>query len=150
VATLLTLPPGVPAQPADAVRQATETVMRQLEAFRRDDFDTAYTVASAAIRERFDREAFERMVRGGYPEIARSADAVVAGSRVTPGGDVYLRLRIRGANGNRVEAVYELVPEGPAFRINGVLTRPDPGAPASFPLTPDAPADYARRSPSSA
>src|SRR5262249_2881728 len=66
---------------AGAVRRATEPVMRQLEAFRRDDFDVAYTFASEEIRQRFDREAFERMVRGGYPEIARSTSATVTGSR---------------------------------------------------------------------
>jgi hypothetical protein len=40
---------------------------------------------------------------------------------------VYLRLKIRGANGNDIEAVYELVWEGGRFRINGVVTRLDPG-----------------------
>ena len=47
----------------------------QLAAFRRNDFDTADTFASSMIRAMFDRQDFERMVRTGYPEIARSAAA---------------------------------------------------------------------------
>ena len=101
--------------------------MKQLEALRRDDYDTAYTFASASIQEMFDRPAFERMVKGGYPEIARSSSAHVVESRVGPDGHVYLRVKIRGANGNNIEAVYDLVWEGGRFRINGVVAKPDPG-----------------------
>ena len=119
-------PAGAPPD-AEAVKAAAEPVMKQLEAFRRDDYDTAYTFASQEIREIFDREAFERMVRMGYPEIARSVQAVVAESRLAPNGNVYLRLKIRGANGNRVEALYEMVWEQGAWRINGVVASPDPG-----------------------
>jgi ABC-type transporter MlaC component len=106
---------------------AAEPVMRQLEAFRRDDFDTAYTFASEEIRQLFDRQAFERMVRGGYPEIARSTSAAVIGSRRAPDGTVYLRLRVVGANGNSIEAVYEMVQEAGTWKINGVVARPAPG-----------------------
>jgi hypothetical protein len=113
------------AQPAADLRAATQTVMGQLEAFRRDDFDTAYTFASAMIRGLFDRRAFEDMVRNGYPEIASSASALVSGSSALPNGGVLLHLRIRGADGNRVEAFYELVREDGGFKINGVVTRPD-------------------------
>jgi hypothetical protein len=113
------------AQPAADLRAATQAVMRQLEAFRRDDFDTAYTFASAMIRGLFDRRAFEGMVRNGYPEIARSASVLVSGSGTLPNGGVLLHLRIRGANGNCVEASYELVREDGGFKINGVVTRPD-------------------------
>ena len=118
---------GAWAQPAKDAAQAAEPVMRQLDAFRHGDFDTAYTFASQEIHEIFDRAAFERMVTTGYPEIARSTSAVVADSQVAANGNVYLRLKIRGANGNDVEAVYEMVWEAGAWRINGVVTRPEPG-----------------------
>ena len=108
-------------------KAAIDPVMQQLEALRRDDYTAAYTFAAEAIREMFDLPAFERMVRSGYPEIARSASAHVAESRVGPDGHVYLRVKIRGANGNAVEAVYDMVWEGGRFRINGVVTKPDPG-----------------------
>ena len=101
--------------------------MRQLEAFRRGDFDTAYRFASQAIHQQFDRAAFERMVTGGYPEIARSVSAMVAEGKRAPNGNVYLVLKIRGANGVNVEAVYELVAEGGDWKINAVVARPDTG-----------------------
>ena len=115
------------AQPEKDAAAAAEPAMRQLEAFRRGDFDTAYTFASQEIRQMFDRESFERMVKTGYPEIARSTYAVVAGSQASTSGNVYVRLKIRGVNGHSVEAVYEMVWEGGAWKINGVVTRPDPG-----------------------
>ena len=118
-----------PAPPADprTVQAASEPVMRQLEAFRRDDFDTAYSFASEEIQQRFDRARFEEMVRVGYPEIARSVFAVVAEGERAANGNVYLVLKIRGANGVSIEAVYEMVSEVGGWKINGVVTKPDPG-----------------------
>jgi Domain of unknown function (DUF4864) len=106
---------------------AADPILRQLEAFRRDDYDAAYAFASAEIRTLFDRGAFERMVRRGYPEIAESVSARVADTQLAPDGHAYIRLKIRGANGQHVEAVYEMVHERGAWKINGVVARPDPG-----------------------
>jgi len=110
-----------------APREATEPVMKQLEAFRRGDFDTAYTFASAEIQQQFDRPAFEQMVKGGYPEIAQSTFAAVVSSAVAPDGHVYVAVKVRGANGNSIEAFYELVLESGQWKINGVASKPDPG-----------------------
>lgn len=115
------------AQPDQDAKAAAQPVMQQLEAFRRDDYDTAYTFASEEIKTRFDRQAFERMVKTGYPEIARSTYAVVSGTRVAPDGHVYLTVKVRGANGASVEAVYDMVWENGGWRINGVAAKPDPG-----------------------
>jgi hypothetical protein len=115
------------AQGGGAAKAAAEPVMQQLAAFRRDDYDAAYGFASAEIRQMFDRAAFERMVKGGYPEIARSAFALVAESRVTAEGHAVVRVKIQGANGNGIEALYEMVLEDRGWRINGVVARPDPG-----------------------
>lgn len=109
---------------AAALAALTAPVMSQLDAFRRGDFEAAYGYASEEIREQFDREAFERMVRSGYPEIARSASAEVAEARQAGDGHVHLLLRIQGANGRSIEAVYDMVREPAGWRINGVATRP--------------------------
>jgi ABC-type transporter MlaC component len=114
-------------QATPAPKEAMEPPMKQLEAFRRGDFDTAYTFASAEIKEQFDREAFEQMVKGGYPEIARSTSGAVAKSILAPDGTVYVTLKIRGSNGKSIEALYELVLEEGKWKINGVRSRPDPG-----------------------
>src|SRR3989449_7748647 len=110
-----------------APKEAMEPPIKQLEAFRRGDFDAAYTFASAEIREQFDRETFELMVKGGYPEIARSASASIVGSVLAPNGLVYLTLKIRGSNGRSIEAVYELVLQNGQWKINGVTAKPDSG-----------------------
>ena len=107
-------------------RAAAEPVVKQLEAFRRDDYDTAYTFASEEIQLQFDRLRFEVMVRSGYPEIARSTVATVTGTELQPEGRAYVTVKIVGANGQIVEALHELVWQG-AWRINGVATRPATG-----------------------
>ncbi|HEY7653711.1 MAG TPA: DUF4864 domain-containing protein [Methylomirabilota bacterium] len=109
-----------------SAKAAAEPVVRQLEAFRRDDYDTAYTFASEEIQAQFDRQSFEAMVRRGYPEIARSIVADVIGMELQPGGRAYVTVRIRGANGQTIEALYELVWQD-AWKIDGVATRPATG-----------------------
>jgi len=110
-----------------APKEAMEPPIRQLEAFRRGDFDTAYTFASSEIKQLFDRQRFEAMVKDGYPEIARSASASIVRSILAPNGLVYLTLKIRGSNGKSVEALYELILEAGEWKINGVTSKPDPG-----------------------
>ena len=123
---LLALWPAAGAPQSDTdVKDAGRSVMQQLEAFRRDDFEAAFGFASAEIHQLFDRARFEEMVRTGYPEIARSASAVVDGVQRGDGGRLYLLVRVRGANGRVVEAVYEMVLEHGRWLINGVVTRPD-------------------------
>jgi hypothetical protein len=124
--TALTGVTGAVAQVLDADAQAAGgVVMQQLEAFRRNDFTTAYTFASVTVRATFDRTRFEQMVRTGYPEIAHSVSATIGGSRRGDAGEIYLLVRIVGDNGRAIEAVYELVTENGGWRINGVVTRPD-------------------------
>ena len=101
-------------------------VLKQLEAFRRDDFDTAFTFASSTIRAQFDRASFETMVRRGYPEIARSTFGAVVKTELPSEGVAYVTVKIRGANGQSVEALYELTWEDD-WKISGVVTRPDAG-----------------------
>jgi hypothetical protein len=113
------------AQPDPDVEAAGRVVMQQLDAFRRDDFDTAFGFASATIHDAFDRARFEQMVRGGYPEIAHSLSAVIDGSQRGDAGELFLFLTIRGDNGRAVQAVYEMVNENGHWRVNGVVTRPD-------------------------
>ena len=106
---------------------ATEPVLRQLDAFRRNDYDAAYTFASADIHRLFGRAEFEAMVKRGYPEIADSVRAHVAGTRVSADDHVYVVVKVRGANGQQIEALYEVIREGGAWKINAVVSKPDPG-----------------------
>jgi len=107
-------------------KTAAVPVMKQLGAFRRDDFDTAFTFASSTIRAQFDRPSFETMVRRGYPEIARSSFAAVVKTELPSESVAYVTVKIRGANGQSIEALYELTWEDD-WKISGVVTRPDAG-----------------------
>lgn len=100
----------------------------QLDAFRADDFDTAFDYASPSIREIFRTpQGFGAMVRGGYPMVWR------------PGAVRYLELReIAGALWQRVEITdaeggvhlldYQMIQMPDGWRINAVqlLKAPPP------------------------
>ena len=104
-------------------KAAAEPVVKQLEAFRRGDFDTAFTFASGMIQAQFDRPAFETMVRRGYPEIVRSTFAAVTKTELESPGLAYVTVKIRGAKGQAIEALYEMIWED-GWRIRRA-TRPD-------------------------
>ena len=118
---------GAAAAQERAEVEAREVILRQLAAFRAGDYRTAYSFASREIQGLFDPAAFERMVRGGYPQIARSTDAWVTETNLAENGRLYVWLRIRGADGVFVRALYEMVWDSSRWRINGVVTRPDSG-----------------------
>ena len=48
-------------------------------------------------------------------------------------GRGFVEVRVEGANGETVDALYELVDEQGQWRIKGVLTRPVDGATAAVP-----------------
>ena len=100
-----------------------EVISRQIEAFKADDFATAFGFASPAIKEIFGSpERFGAMVREGYPMVWR------------PGGVRFIELREK--DGRMVQSVqvtdqagalyvleYEMVPGPDGWQINGVTVR---------------------------
>jgi hypothetical protein len=127
------------AQTPDARAAMTRTVLDQLDAFRRGDWAAAYAHASGAIRGRFGIAAFQEMVTRGYAPIARSARATVTEATVIDAAHGFVEVRVEGADGETVDALYELVDERGQWRINGVLTRPvERGVTAAAP-SPGAP-----------
>ena len=130
---LLALATTAAGQGGDPRVEMTRTVLDQLAAFRRDDWATAYAYASSTIQARFALEAFRQMVTSGYAPIARSASATVSHVEVVDSGHGFVEVRVEGANGETVDALYELVDEQGSWRINGVLTRPVAGPTAALP-----------------
>jgi len=129
---LLALASAAVGQGGDPRPEMTRTVLDQLAAFRRDDWAAAYTYASSTIQARFGLEAFRQMVTSGYAPIARSARAIVSHVEVVDAGRGFVEVRIEGANGETVDALYELVDEQGSWRISGVLTRPADGTTAAL------------------
>jgi hypothetical protein len=129
------------AQPADQGAAMVRTVLDQLAAFRRDDWSSAYAFASAGIQKQFGPEAFRAMVTQGYAPIARSRTATLGRIEVLDGQHGLVEVRVEGENGETIDALYELIEEQGAWRVNGVLTRPvERGTPASIPAGRPAPA----------
>ena len=110
----------------DAQGGAAELVMQQLNALRAHDFEAAYALASKELRRHFSRAEFEWMVKRAHPEIASSAYAFVVRTHEAE-GYVYVTVKVHGRNGTDVEALYELVREGTAFKVNAVSSRRDEG-----------------------
>jgi hypothetical protein len=132
IAALLLVAGAAAAQPRDPEPAMVQTVLDQLAAFRRGDWTAAYGFASSAIRAQFGPEAFREMVTRGYAPIARSASATVRRVEVLDPRRGLVELRVEGQDGERIDALYELVEEQGAWRINGVLARPaEPGVTAA-------------------
>ena len=111
-------------QSGDPQRAMAQTVLDQLAAFRRGDWAAAYAFASSTIQAQFGPEAFRAMVTSGYAPIARSASATVGRVDALGGQRGLVEVRVEGENGETVDALYELVEEQGAWRVNGVVTRP--------------------------
>lgn len=95
-------------------------ISSQIEAFKADDFETAFTYASPSIQGLFgNAQNFERMVRGGYPMVWRPAEVSYLDMREAEG--VYFqKVRIVDGSGSVHVLLYQMVRIGSQFRINGV------------------------------
>jgi hypothetical protein len=98
-------------------------VQAQIEAFQRGDFDAAYALNSIGLRSVWERRSWERMVRTAYPEIAAPLDVRVLDTFERPEG-WYSLLRVVGRNGRIVDAVYKLIREDGAWKVDAVVTEP--------------------------
>ena len=121
-AVVLGLPGGVPAADDGRATGAADLVMRQLALLRAHDFASAYALVSRELRRTFSPKEFEWMVKRAHPEIATSTHAFVVRTHESA-GYVYVTVKLRGRNGHHVEALYEIVREGEAFRVNALSTR---------------------------
>ncbi len=129
VVACLLLAPAVPAvaQPSATEQQAvamTQTVLDQLAAFRRGDWAGAYSFASEMIQGQFTLDSFREMVSRGYAPIAQSAAATVLRTEVVGAARGYVAVRVHGQNGQTIDALYDLVEERGAWKVNGVVTKP--------------------------
>ena len=128
VLVLATMLAGHPVIAQD--RGIEDTITRQLDAFKADDFGAAFEFASPTIKNIFRTpENFGAMVRQGYPMVWR------------PGAVSYLEQReIAGAIWQKVQIVdgagrvhildYQMIQTPEGWQINGVqlLKQPDVAA----------------------
>lgn len=101
-------------------------ILNQIEAFRADDFSTAFGFASPAIRGIFGTaETFGRMVRQGYPMIHRPEGLRFLEAEEM-GGRWQQKLLITDAAGISYLALYEMIETPDGWKINGVRILPAP------------------------
>lgn len=97
-----------------------DVIQSQVEAFRRDDGDAAFDLASPSIRGMFGSpEIFMDMVRQGYQPVYRPR-AFDFGEIVTLDGQITQKVHVVGPDGRPVTAYYPMtqLPDG-TWRING-------------------------------
>lgn len=97
-----------------------DVIQSQVEAFRRDDGDAAFGLASPSIRGMFGSpEIFMDMVRQGYQPVYRPR-AFDFGEIVTLEGQITQKVHVVGPDGRPVTAYYPMtqLPDG-TWRING-------------------------------
>ncbi len=109
---------GIAAADGIAIRG---TIERQIEAFRADDGERAFSFADDTIRAMFgDAPAFMAMVRQGYAMIYRPRSYAFA-EAAPQGDDIAQIVEFDGLDGTSAAAVYVMRrQEGGGFRIAGV------------------------------
>lgn len=119
----------LPAAPPVAAQGSgiEETILNQIDAFKADDFATAFTFASPSIKSIFmSPENFGRMVKQGYPMVHRPGSVRMLDSREV-GGRLWQKVMITDQAGRTHILDYQMI-EGPeGWLINGVQLLPEPG-----------------------
>jgi hypothetical protein len=119
---LLTLLLGLatPARAADDVAAAQNIIRSQEQAFGRDDAAAAWSFASPALQEVFQRpEIFMMMVQQGYAPVYRHR-SFEFGEAKAADGQIAQRVNIVDENGEAWEALYTLEQQADgSLRITG-------------------------------
>lgn len=103
------------------------TIRSQIDAFLADDFATAFTFASPAIKGVFGSpENFGAMVRQGYPMVYRPSDVKMLERREV-GGAMVQRVLVTDAAGNSHVLDYQMIQTPEGWQINGVQLLPGVG-----------------------
>ncbi len=105
-------------------------IAAQIQAFKADDFATAFTFASPNIQRLFQTpENFGVMVKRGYPMVWRPADVRFLELREVA-GSLWQKVMITDGAGRVHILDYQMVPLENGWKINGVqlLGNADPAA----------------------
>lgn len=105
-------------------------IAAQIQAFKADDFVTAFTFASPNIQNFFGTpENFGTMVRNGYPMVWRPAEVRFLELREVAGA-LWQKVMITDGNGQVHVLDYQMVRQENGWKINGVqlLGNSDPAA----------------------
>src|SRR3954464_4482266 len=105
--------------PLPAPRELFAVVNHQIEAFRADDFRSAYRWAATGVQHKFTLPQFEMMIRRDYGEMANGRG--VEFGAVKAEGDTALVQVFFFAEGGSVRVfLYSLIAEDGTWKIGGV------------------------------
>ncbi len=105
-------------------------IAAQIQAFKVDDFDTAFTFASPNIQRLFrNPDNFGAMVRNGYPMVWRPSDLRFLELREIAGA-LWQKVLIVDGRGQTHILDYQMVQQEDGWKINAVqlLGKADPAA----------------------
>jgi hypothetical protein len=105
-------------------------IAAQIQAFKADDFATAFTFASPNIQRLFGNpDYFGAMVRNGYPMVWRPSDVRFLELREVAGA-LWQKVMITDGDGAVHILDYQMIQQENGWKINGVqlLGRADPAA----------------------
>jgi hypothetical protein len=104
-----------------------QTIRNQLEAFRSDDFSTAFSFASPTIKGIFvTPENFGSMVKNGYPMVAHPGAVRMLELRSVAGA-LWQKVMITDQAGRTHLLDYQMVETADGWQINAVQLLPEPG-----------------------
>ena len=112
-------------RPAKAAERAAalNAIQAQLKAFGRGDYKTAITYQSSGLKKSFQSPGqFRAMIMQAYPEFAHSKRVVFGPAEAdAAGAHLAVPAAVTGQDGVTVRAVYLMVREGKAYRVDGVV-----------------------------
>lgn len=104
-----------------------QTILNQIEAFKADDFATAFTFASPSIKSIFmSPENFGMMVKNGYPMVHRP-DSVRMLEQRDVAGRLWQKVMITDQSGRTHILDYQMIQTADGWQINAVQLPPEPG-----------------------
>jgi hypothetical protein len=106
------------------------TISSQIEAFKADNFEQAFTYATPTLQRLFQNpQNFERMVTQGYPMVWRPAEVQYLEMREAE-GDFWQKVQITDAKGFTHLLLYRMQKTEAGWRIGGVQLLETPGGTA--------------------
>ncbi|MEM9350108.1 MAG: DUF4864 domain-containing protein [Pseudomonadota bacterium] len=115
---------GPVAAQSDGIRS---TISGQMEAFRADDFERAFTFAAPNIKRMFGTsERFGTMVRNGYPMVWKNAEIRYLELREIA-GNLWQMVQVEDENGGFHYLDYMMVETPEGWQIAAVQFLPEPG-----------------------
>jgi hypothetical protein len=111
---------GMSAEAKDEEDAMKGVIGAQIEAFRKNDFKTAYGFAHSGVKAQFTQADFEKMVRGGFAPMMKPGAAEFA-LAVVEGREAAVDLTLTAEDGTKTSYRYFLEKEDEAWRITAVV-----------------------------